>query len=188
MARHTVGVCGFGRCGSTMAMAMLRAGGLPAVDGSDPVSGELPDLALAHRMAPDELVGRAVKLLDSIEYYRLPLGALEWRFVWLDRSHREQARSAVKFAETVLGQRLTGDSVDRFVASYEVDRPRVLSALRKAGPVLVLRYENVLANPRKAAKRMRDNLWPDLDIGAAAAAVHDRDGTCRPDLAFETQP
>lgn len=40
----TVGVCVHGRCGSSMLMAMLDAGGLPPVPGSAPGSYELPNL------------------------------------------------------------------------------------------------------------------------------------------------
>lgn len=48
MTRFAIGVCGFGRCGSTMAMSMLIAGGVaPGGDPAPPYEGD-----------PDALYGR----------------------------------------------------------------------------------------------------------------------------------
>lgn len=177
-----VGVCGFGRCGSTMVMTMLAAGGLPPVDGSSPGCYEVSDLAHIFKLGPAYFAGRAVKLLDSVLYYGVPL-ASEWRFVWLDRDPKQQARSQVKFISPFVTA-LPDGAAASFAASYGRDRPAALGALRRHGEVTVLRYEDMLANPRKGAKRLRA-VFPDLDIDAATAVVHRRDGACRPDLSVE---
>lgn len=183
MTAPTVGVCGFGRCGSSMAMAMLDAGGLPPVKGSQPVSYEVPDHTVMRALSAGQLAGRAVKLLDDA-LYALPPAAHEWRFVWLDRDPVQQARSALKLMHAVVGFMPTAQAEALMAESYRSDRPEVLGLLRRIGPVTVLRYERVLANPAKAAKRLRA-VFPGIDVAAAATVVHDRDGTCRPDLAFE---
>lgn len=191
MTVPTIGVCGFGRCGSTMAMAMLKAGGVPFVDGSHPDSGEL------RYLGPDTLAavshGGAVKLLDWVLRDELP--PADWRFIWLDRDPREQAKSTAKFIGS-----FGFDDIDEDVlaASYNRDRPRALGLLRALGPVLVLQYEWVLARPKKYAHQIAmflatngralavarpGELW--FDVRAAAAVVHQRDGRCRPDLAVE---
>jgi hypothetical protein len=174
-----------------MAMAMLKAGGVPFVDGSHPDSGELTHLG------PDTLAavrqGGAVKLLDWV--LRVDLSSADWRFIWLDRDPHEQARSTAKF---IAGFGF-GDEIDVGVlaASYGRDRPVALGRLRALGPVLVLGYERVLAQPKKAARQIGrfvagvdglgatrpTELW--FDVKAAAAVVHQRDGRCRPDLAIE---
>ena len=185
----TIGVCGFGRCGSTMLMQMLAAGGIPMAPGSDPASGELPlDAFEALRHGdPADIAGTAVKLLDLPLRSPLPTAAA-WRFVWLDRDPVEQARSHIKLLALVdpdIAARTAQPWAFRdLVASYGRDRPRILGILRSVGPTVVLRYEQVLANPRRAVRHLRA-LAPDIDGIDAAQVVHRRDGRCRPDLATE---
>lgn len=178
--RHAVGVCGFGRCGSTMVMGMLDAGGLAPAPGSQMGSYELTDIRNAW-FTP--LAGRAVKLLDSVLHFGVP-DAPAWRFVWLDRDPVEQAKSMLKLMSPFTRGEFAPDAVDRLARSYEADRPRALGRLRKHGDVLVLQYERVLANPRKAAKQLR-RVHPELEVDRAASVVHDRDGACRDGLDFE---
>lgn len=178
----TIGVCGFGRCGSTMVMAMLNAGGCPPVAGSHSGTFEVANVAAALQ-SPFALPGHAVKLLDAVLWDWLP-SSPEWRFVWVDRDPTQQARSMVKFASLIMGRPLEPGAEQVFAASYTADRPVALAGLKRLGPVLVLRYEDVLADPLKAARALR-RFWPTLDTIAAAAVVHDRTGECRPDLAVE---
>jgi hypothetical protein len=179
---YAVGVCGFGRCGSTMTMRMLDAGGLPPVAGSSSRSYELH--GGVQRAWHTQLVGGAVKLLDSVLYFGVP-PARAWRFVWLDRDPVQQATSQIKLIGAAdPGAQFADDAVERLAQSYEADRPRALGELRRHGEVLVMQYERVLANPRKAAKQLRQ-AFPNLHLEEAAAAVHQRDGACRPDMSFE---
>lgn len=183
MTAPAIGVCGYGRCGSTMVMMMLVAGGMTPVDMDGTPPHELPDIRQAwHR----PLAGQAVKLLDSALYFGIP-PAPAWRFVWLDRNTREQAKSHAKFlaALDVIPPGDRAGAARRFEASYRRDRSRVLDLLGAAGEVLVLTYEQVLADPAGGASRLRE-VWPDLDVAGAASVVHKRDGRCRPDLSVET--
>lgn len=190
----SVGVCGFGRCGSTMVMAMLDAGGIPPVAGTDPRSFELQDLGVLAGLAGEDLDARAVKLLDAVLYYEdprnvMPAVDVDWRFVWLDRKPGEQARSQVKFLEGLVGVQLRRGAVTELRRSYERDRLKALDRLGALGEVLVLPYEHVLRDPQAAAAQLREftrpihNGW--FKTYDAAQAVHRRDGRCRPDLAFE---
>ena len=182
-----VGVVGFGRCGSTMLMHMLRAGGLHPAGDVSPGSLELAGGAAA--AGGLDLRGRSVKLLDSVKYLGLPAGdppVVTWRFVWLDREPVEQARSHIKLVQAVAPEvPLPLNPIDTFVESYRVDRPDLLARYRAAGYVLVMQYERVLLHPGSAARTLARHIWPTLDVDAAAAVVHDRDGRCRPDLAVE---
>lgn len=185
MSDFAVGVCGFGRCGSSMAMQMLAAGGLPHAGDTDPTSGELLGGRGIREAWDVELPGRAVKLLDCVLHFGLP-PAPGWRFVWLDRDPMEQAKSQLKFVQFLLGGLAEPEeqAVARLVAGYHRDRPRALKLLRAAGPVQLVSYEWVLADPLFGAAQLAF-VWPDLDVSAAAAVVHQRDSSCRPDLAFE---
>ncbi len=180
VAQPAVGVCGFGRCGSTMVMSMLAAGGLPPAAGSAPHSYELPSEAAIVTARPQ---GQAIKLLDHFGRLGLPQAAA-WRFVWLDRDATQQARSHAKLAAAI-GFEMSAELQGLFAASYAADRPGLLGQLRAVGPVLVLEYERVLRSPVKAARLLRRDVWPALDVTAAAAAVHDREPECLPDMAFE---
>lgn len=184
MAEFAVAVCGFGRCGSTMAMSMLVAGGCPP--GNDtriPYEGD--PAALVGR----DLSGTCVKLLHGGRMGEIPEGPTPaWRFVWMDRDPAEQGKSMAKFLTVmapVLGLQALRPSPVRLARTFAEDRPYLLGALRRVGPVLVLDYERVLTQPRKAAKLLRREVWPGLDVDAAAAVVHKRGGKCRPDMAFE---
>lgn len=173
-----IGVCGFGRCGSSMLMAMLDAGGVSPVDGTAPGTYET---SLGASPKP----GRSIKLLDAILRPGLPPDCpFPFCFVWLDRNPEQQARSQVKFADAMFPG-LGGVDWKRFADSYGRDRPRALGLLRRAGAVLVMEYERILANPRQAATKLRRFLHPDFDVDSAAAVVHIRDGLCRPDLSIE---
>jgi hypothetical protein len=176
---HAVGVCGFGRCGSTLLMSMLVAGGCPPAGHPDPPYEHDPAAVEGRNLA-----GRCVKLLHGTRMAVIPHGTPTWRFVWLDRDPHQQARSHVKFL-TGFGVDLAPEATAELAASYAQDRPVLLGTLRRVGPVTVLDYERVLAQPRKTARLLRRWVWPGLDVDAATAVVHDRDGACRPDMAVE---
>lgn len=179
-----VGVCGFGRCGSTMVMSMLVAGGMTPGNASEPPYEGDP-AALHGR----DLSGTCVKLLDAGEMATVPLGpTAAWRFVWLDRDPIQQAASYVKFLTAlapVTGVMPRRGAAGRLALSYLEDRPQLTVMLREIGPVLFLSFEQVLANPRKAARDLRKHVWPGLDVDAAAAVVHVREPQCLPDLSVE---
>jgi hypothetical protein len=183
VADHAVAVCGFGRCGSTMLMSMLVAGGCPPGNARQiPYEGD--PAALEGR----DLTGTCVKLLHGSRMGEVPAGTPRWRFVWMDRDVDQQAKSMIKFLgmmAPVTGVTPRPNSERRIARAFAEDRPYLLGALRRVGPVLVLDYERVLTAPRKTAKLLRRDVWPGLDVDAAAAVVHRRDGRCVPDLAFE---
>lgn len=179
----TIGVCGYGRCGSTMVMEMLYAGGLRPVDGSAEISHELPDLGCLDELDRSVLDGRSVKCLDGFMHFGLP--DADWSFIWVDRDPVQQAQSMVKFMRWQMdGWTPEACAVPIFAESFERDRPEALSYLRERGPVLVLQYERVLVNPMKAAKGLA-RVWAGLDVYAAASAVHSRGPECQPGLTFE---
>lgn len=179
----TIGVCGFGRCGSSMVMEMLYRGGIPLVAGTQPISRELPDLERVADLTPEDLAGRAVKLLDY--HTRAPLPqAQQWRFVWIDRNAMEQARSTAKFLKGIAGIRLPAGSTRDLARSYRRDRDPALARLRSVGTVVVLNYERVLNDPLHAALTLK-RIAPTLQVMPAAEAVHHRDPQCAVGLDFE---
>jgi len=177
MTAPTIGVCGFGRCGSTMLMHALDVGGIPPLRGADPVSYEC---ALTDAGQP--LEGRAVKLLDQFLYAQLP--EAEWRFIWLDRSAADQAASTRKFIKAC-GWPTPRGFEKKLIRSYLRDRPLALAGLAKFGPVLELSYEDALGEPFSFMGEVADFVGLPFDVKDAARSVHKRSPRCRPDLAFE---
>ncbi len=181
---YAVGVCGFGRCGSTMTMQMLVAGGLPAGNASEP-----PYEGDREAIVGKDFTGTCVKLLDEYVTAAAVAGPTRaWRFIWLDRDPYEQGCSYLKFLNWMApatGISGAGYTPQQVANTYGRDRPGRIAQLNATGTLLVLDYERVLLRPRKAAARIRRDIFPHLDVAAAAAQVHQRDGRCLPDLAVE---
>ena len=179
-AAPMIAVSGFGRCGSSMLMQMLHAGGVPC-------TGRAPafeDNAVACAVTPEyvaEHAGHAVKVLDP---QRVGLPGFV-RVIWMDRDTDEQARSIAKFTELVHGVRYSREMRRSLPASLRRDR---IAAMRVIGQrsVMNLRFEYVLANPLAAAVLLRAFVAPlPLDIYPAAAQVRQRDSECAPGLDLE---
>lgn len=170
-----------------MLMTMLDSGGLRATEGSAPGSYELPALDLDD-LRGRVLAGRSVKLLDWTLHAALPHVATGWRLIWLSRSAVEQATSQVKFMSILVPNLpLTANAAEVLARSFRDDHPKALKSLGAYGPVLLLDYEKILAEPHREALKIAAFLAPEFDLDAAAmsAVVHERDGRCRPDLAVE---
>jgi len=177
-------VCGFGRCGSSMVMQMLAAGGMPVV-GEHPAYEDLDCNPITLPMIP-RLDGKAVKLLNP-HLDPIPVGP-KYRAVWLDRNLMQQARSTVKFLRGVAGITVKPRDAKRIARAGEKDRPRALAALRQAlhGEPLVLRFEDILADPLEAAQQLAMICRREMDVQAMARRVLPRSPQCRPDMLIES--
>jgi len=168
-------VCGFGRCGSSMVMQMLRAGGMP-------VTGEWPDFETILGIANGSVsaledsynAGRATKILEPHKVApKLRPGG--YRSIWLDRDVEQQAKSLMKLLE-VGENRRNRRALSR---SLLIDRAQALKALNRLGPVLELRFEDILLLPRASALAMAEFCeLPESAIDAMAAAVRPRSPMC----------
>lgn len=187
-------VCGFGRCGSSMAMRMLDAGGIGPVPGTSRGTYEPTTRFGTDAVQPASLHGRAVKLLDHVQHFPLPWAdQIDYAFVWLDREPMAQARSLVKFLRGIAQVQVQDSAVWKLARSVREDRPRLVDELKAHGSVLELQYEQVLTDPAAAAAALQRlvEVWAGadvaarFDIAAAAAVVHEREPACLPDLAVE---
>ena len=194
MTRPIVVVAGFQRCGTSLAMRMLDVGGLPVYCDpgrrgtsyeTDRITGLPEDTAWL-----DDVEGRALKALEP-GHFRLPKGR-PYRFIWLDRDPREQARSAVKFM-TILGglDPSQGKEARRGLARmYREERPNVVAMLRSYpdSTLTALRFEDLIRDPGGSASILcyavnTDELGiPPLDPSAMAAQVVERPTGCLPYL------
>lgn len=178
-------ISGYGRCGSSLIMQMLDAGGMGCL-GTWP-SFEVPNgdvLALPWAF----LGGRAVKVLDLLvrdHNAALPARAGGYRAIWLDRDAEQQARSIQKFLAW-LGQlpphcqnRNARRALARDMINARSGAVTRLHRLTGQAPLL-LSFETILANPPRAAERLAQWTGLDLDTGAMAAQVMRRGPHCLP--------
>lgn len=156
MSDHVILVCGFGRCGSSLVMQMLDAGGVPTI-------GEYPafeDDRTGLDRDPQWIAaqcGKALKLLDP----HYPDGRLipgNYKIIWLDRDHKQQARSQAKFARLLMGLPIDRAWVRALAGSYQKDLPVALKILQDRGPVLRVRFEDILNDTFNAACRISKHL------------------------------
>lgn len=174
-------VCGLGRCGTTMMMHMLRAGGVSVV-GLAP--GFEDDRAANVPIDAAWLVSlgdSAVKVLDPHRGWREQVAA---RAIWLDRDETEQAKSQVKFLRLVGGVPIPTSAWKAMRSRLRADRAlcmRVIPVERK-----IISFEAVLASPCAAASELAT--WFDgFDQDAAAAVVKRRSPKCATSLQLETE-
>lgn len=182
-------VAGFGRCGSSLVMQMLAAGGMPTPYSEFP-SYEI-DFART-QVLMQALEGGAIKVLDP-HVNRPPVGPV-YRWIWLDRDPVEQAKSMVKFWKAAMIDapsdlpafpEFTGDQIAKVAESFKRDRPQANGVMLKytqCSGILKLRFEDILLDPPWAAYSLSKFCGGNLDEGKMVAAVHPRSPECLPYL------
>jgi hypothetical protein len=167
MVNHVI-VSGLGRCGTTMMMKMLRAGGinLACRDSlfEEWLERELPE-------------GRAVKVLGARlkEYI-----TKDCKVIWMTRQAEDHARSYQKFTRALTGihyelelikgqMRMAGSGSLKLIKEVE------------AGLLCVF-YESVLDDPWAIAEQVQSFLGERLDIKAMMNAVEIREPECKEGL------
>lgn len=181
-------VSGFGRCGSSLVMQMLDAGGMrcagifPSFEDAAVTPGAVSTIN-AEWFA--EQRGGAVKVLDP--HICRPPNGVPIRAIWLDRDHRDQAASHAKFMHLIFGVHVDRESRRRMERSYSRDRPAAVRAIIAAGApsILGLRFEDVLSDPAAAVWQINYYLGGGLDVAAMAGQVRRRGPECQPGMDLE---
>jgi len=189
-------VAGLGRCGTTMVMTMLDAGGFP-VTGPRP-SYEPSERWIAGRPDMDWLKqqgGHAVKWIDPTRHFTLP-GRLPVRpvIVLLERKAREQARSQVKmvrgdFREFNLAGAFGRRAEKAMERSIRRDAPIMRAQLRSSATVYQMDFEDILENPFWAARKLGrivvEHFNADFDDEGARRVVVPRSPDCQSGMWME---
>lgn len=185
-------VAGLGRCGTTMVMTMLDAGGFP-VSGPRPayepyerwVDGR-PDMTWLHQQA-----GRAVKWIDPTRHLSLP-GRLPVRpvVILLTRNAVQQAASQCKLIKGDWAHINFGRHGVRAMArSIRRDVPVMRAMLRRRAHVHEWAFEDFLQNPwwgaRALSRLVGEHFNADLNAESACGVVVDRLPGCLPDMRIE---
>ena len=182
--RPVVVVSGLPRSGTSMAMKMLEAGGLPLVtdhereaDVDNPKGyfedervkdlGEMED-----RSWMADAKGQGIKVVSSLLQH-LPRD-VNYRVLFMRRDLQEVIASQNKMLERRGEESDTED--ERMIELYESHLRRIKAMLRHAPHLRALDvgYTDVLENPRREAERMKEFLGLDLDVEKMAGVVDER--------------
>ena len=171
-------VAGFGRCGTSLTMAMLAAGGLPVVG-----SGEaFEDRRFGTEHVDHGWLARQSGILKWVDPIQTPV-CRSWaaQTIWLDRDPVEQAKSQIKLA-VACGVNCRGDekTVAHIAAMLIRNREEALRRASWHGPVTVLTFELLLSDPARAAGIMSKafGAFGELDQDRAIQIVRQRDTRC----------
>jgi hypothetical protein len=128
-AAHSIAVGGLARCGTTLMMHMLHAGGIPCMGSKpdfevDEFNNRPVKAAFLERHS-----GHAFKLLDP---HRTPLPhGFRGVLVWLDRDPAQQAKSQAKFVHLMTGAPMANRAQLReWASTFGVTAGRPLPFLR----------------------------------------------------------
>lgn len=186
-------VCGFGRCGSSLTMQLLEAGGVPCF-GRAPFF-EPDELGIERdlqKLVP-QLNGKAAKVLgpQRCEWPQRD----DYKVIWLDRDPHEQAKSQIKWlkhwAYSMTRRRevllpATKERIEERAASIAQDREACMDLFPKIGAaVCMLRFEQLLSEPATQSERIAGFLGLPLDVDAMAKVVQRRPSECAPSLNME---
>ncbi len=187
-APPTIIVAGFGRCGTSLVMQMLDAGGIPCLGWAPAFEDPRTQIHPPKGFWSDVAYGKAVKMLDPHRFgpTALPRVDIPHRIIWLHRHHDQQARSIAKFTEAMLGVTYTRDKRRALERQLLADRSKVhhLLAGRK---VLAMGFEDILKQPLNAAEQIAFFIDRPFNPIKARAAVRQRGPECAPDLGMELQ-
>jgi tetratricopeptide (TPR) repeat protein len=173
-------VAGLPRAGTSMAMQMLAAAGLPAyADEHRPPDEDNPGGYFEHEQATrlhqdaswiPQARGKAVKIVAHLLPF-LPEGE-QYRLIFLHRDMREVVASQKAMLER-LGRKGGELAEARLMRAYTQQLVRVQTWLRRRAeiPVLAVSYAEALADPAAAAAKLARFLGEPFDAPAAAAAI-----------------
>ena len=180
----TVFVCGHGRCGSSLVLQMIQAGGFPVFGDYPAFEPNEVSLDRTERALMPLVAGKACKILEPHLTAWTDLSGVT--AIWLDRDIREQAHSQVKFMRIVGGFSLPENGWKALRDSYGPDTSAGIGRLLSAGAAVKrLSFENLLAEPAACARLIAEWIGVPMDWHAMAAQVIDRPSKCQPGVDIE---
>lgn len=178
-------VTGCTRSGTSLMMQMLVAGGVPPFN---PAEAEWPAFEAPQVASLPQTtawlagaIGRCVKLVDADRFY--PPAGLPYRVVMMNRDVREQAKSTLKFMSQFYSGIDTSRETRRRMAGSLAESNLAIGKLFQSygAPLLLVRFEDLLAQPRRTAERVAEFV-PGLDAEKMAACVRPRSPRCYPGM------
>lgn len=162
----TLIVCGHGRCGTSLVMQMLNEGGFAT-------TGEHPAFEVMEYQEGDANLplNKAVKIIDP---HRIKIKKGNYKWIWINRDHKQQAKSMVKFLAGFAGLNLPNSAWKDIASSYRQDTKDCVKKIKiLGGKALILNFEDILKFPIENAKCIQE-LIGNLDAEKAASVVKQR--------------
>lgn len=143
-------VCGLGRCGTSLVMKMLHAGGMPVFAESS-ASFEHSYLRDPREFAlvEPQLQGKAAKILDP-HRWTWP-EKINARFIWIDRNYHQQALSQVKLLRDMFAAEIPAGAVAGIERQLPSDCAKSMAVINRGISVLRINFEWILRNPLEVA-------------------------------------
>ena len=168
-------VSGLGRCGTSLLMQMLAAGGAPICPGINWPDFE-HDANAGEALLPDDAAG-VLKWLDP-QRFEPPVFH---RAVFLTRDSKQQAKSQMKMLSAWAGAAPVRADVRRMARLLERDKEPALAALRKRGTfILNDSFEELITNPAGVLAGVTRCFGMSIDHAKALACVRKRSSDCLP--------
>lgn len=187
MTQEVIIVCGAGRCGSSLLMRMLEAGGVETHDDGNKASYECAEAAEAFRSKKEasfiaDIPGKAVKILDPKRIALFPAVPTAW--IWIRRNAKQQARSMAKFLKALTGVSIDVQKFSEDIYKDNESEPARLAKFANAR-VLTVSFEALLTCPAETSVQIAEFVRLPLNTEAMAACVIARPTDCTPDLSYE---
>lgn len=185
-------VSGVGRCGTSMVMAMLEAGGIKVL-GKPPLYEQPLDRHVARQllkcgprafpMNGEEAAKILHPFLEHLDSRRA------YRFIWLVRDPMEQAKSQAKYVHAMMGQQSDRAALRKQAGInmfQMVNGARELETFSEGSTCLKMRFERILAQPEHLAKDLAKYVGLDLfDAAVMWAVVRKREPECSDEKEWE---
>ncbi len=164
--RPTLLVSGLGRCGTSLMMQMLDAGGYPVFgswpDYEAPIMRELPANADGWRELAE---GKAIKVLDPHRW--TPPGG-RYLAIWLDRDLNQQVASQLK----LIGEARSRQKRRAFASGLARGRTSAVATLDRIGAsVLRTSFEDLISRPHPTLERIDRFLGGGFDVEAMVRQI-----------------
>ena len=192
MDNKVVVVCGLGRCGSSLMMQMLSAGGLactgeaPAYEHPNGVIGGFNGQWLAKQ------TNKATKVLLP-QYVRFE--PANYYFIWLDRDPFEQAKSTFKFQHLItrrihpeLPLPKDGSSIMAMMRAAPNETKAGIDAIQQVSPhYQVISFEDLILFGERTAQTVNQFLEADLYIDKMVSVIKPRTTGCNLSMDIERE-
>jgi len=188
MDNKTLLVSGLGRCGSSLTLQMLEAGGFPCV-------GQYPAYE-PEKLNPSKFDakwfmsnnGKAIKFIMPEMYdYKFP-ASYSPKAIWIDRDPLEQARSSLKLMRVTVGFEAPDEACEEMASQYDYFKKNSIAALyRITSKVLFYKFEDILNDPAGYSKSLANWVGVDLSIDDMVNQVIKRDYKSTPDMSIELE-
>jgi len=170
-------VTGLARCGSSLMMQMIHAGGYPISchPGNEAISGEHnSQTETLKQIASGSANGKAVKSLDPLNF-PLPPGN-DYTFIWMERNYSQQADSMGKFL-SALGIPVNRKGMRSLEASLPKDTDKSIKYLKRLGEVYRFSFEDCLLKTSVVIERICD-IIPGLNASIMPSVIINRGVEC----------